>query len=87
MVNEIKELTGESCPFCGKGKLYLTSHGGYLEYVPRPEQGLHQKADIEYRCDVCGKTTRSVGIGLNDTAHATESVSITKYDENGKIIP
>ncbi|MCW4003852.1 MAG: hypothetical protein NWE95_08080 [Candidatus Bathyarchaeota archaeon] len=50
----VKDRTGETCPFCGKGKLYPEGKAGFTEPLEKPQYGLSE-AFTDYECDKCHK--------------------------------
>ena len=58
-----KDRTGETCPFCGKGKLYQFGYASE-EQKEGVKEGESGRAEKNYKCDTCGKETKSFGLGL-----------------------
>jgi uncharacterized protein with PIN domain len=56
-----KDRSGETCPFCGKGKLSPIGPNGFEESVPQPETGEYHSEDRLYECDTCHKRTGLMG--------------------------
>ena len=58
-----KDRTGETCPFCNKGKLYPIGPVSEEQHEGIKE-GETGRAERSYKCDSCGKETKSFGVGL-----------------------
>ena len=65
-VHLAKDRSGEICPFCKKGKLSPIGHV-FEEQHEGIKEGEFGRAERRYKCDYCGKVTKSFGIGLNDS--------------------
>lgn len=68
-----KDRTGETCPFCGVGKLYPTGKTATSIQSEPIAHGETGRSTREHECDKCHRKTTSMGLGLQDTAGYKES--------------
>ena len=77
-----KDRTGETCPFCGKGKLYPTGIREVKEPAVAPRTGEIHREFTEYECDVCHKKTGAHGVGLGAAIDTIFSAKVEKKRNN-----
>ncbi len=77
----VKDRTGEKCPFCDKGKLFVTGKREVLEPAITPKSGEYHREFTEYECDACHKRTGAHGLGIGVSLHLTGSAKVEKKSD------
>ena len=62
----MNDRTGETCPFCGKGKLYQIAGREMKKPSREPKSGESSREFTEYECDKCHKKTKALSLSYKN---------------------